>query len=302
MRTIWKFFSFTAVAISVGLFTGCAGNGYKYDATGTFEATEVVVSSEANGKILALNIAEGDVLKANEICGVVDTISLILKKDQLVAGIAAAAARKQDVLIQTAYVRQQIETQKSERERVKRLIAANAANTKQLDDINSAISGLTKQLQTAESNIAQSNNVIDAEIATFNTQIAQLDDQLRRAHITSPIDGTVLAKYAQAGELTSMGKPLFKIADIGNMYLRAYITAGQLSSLKLGQQVNIYADSGDTDYKVYIGEVAWISDKSEFTPKTIQTRDERANLVYAVKISFFNDGYVKIGMYGDVKF
>ena len=276
------------------IFAGCAGNDYKYDATGTFEATEVIVSSEANGKILSMNINEGDFLKANQECGVIDTIQLVLKKEQLKAGINAANARKQDVSVQTAFLRQQIRTQESERERVKKLIAANAANTKQLDDINSAIAGLVKQLQTVESNVSQSNTVIDAEIVTLNTQIAQIDDQLERCHITSPINGRVLAKYAQKGELTATGKPLFKVADIENMYLRAYITAGQLSSLKLGQEVTIFADSGNTDYKVYIGNIIWISDQSEFTPKTIQTRDERANLVYAVKISFINDGYVKI--------
>lgn len=290
------------IAAAALMFASCGGSSNGYDASGTFEATEVVVSSEASGKILSLNVNEGDNLKGGSIYGLVDTVQLVLKKEQLLAGIRAAQSRKQDVSTQTASLKEQIATQKSERERVKKLIAASAANTKQLDDINSAIAVLSKQLEALENSLEQGNGVIDAEVATLQTQIAQIDDQLGRCHITSPISGTVLAKYAQAGELTAAGKPLFKVADIGNMFLRAYITAGQLTQLKIGQRVMIYADSGEKGYKVYEGEVTWISDKSEFTPKTIQTRDERANLVYAVKISFYNDGYVKIGMYGDVKF
>lgn len=297
-----KIFIITAIASASLFLASCGGSGNGYNASGVFEATEVVVSSETSGKILSLNVNEGDNLKAGGVYGLVDTIQLVLKKDQLLAGINAALSRKQDIPMQTASIRQQIATQKNERERVKRLIAANAANTKQLDDINSAIAILSRQLEALENSLMQGNSVVDAEVVTLKTQIAQIDDQLGRCHITSPISGTVLAKYAQAGELTAAGKPLFKVADIGNMFLRAYITASQLTELKIGQRVMIYADSGDKGYKVYEGEITWISDKSEFTPKTIQTRDERANLVYAVKISFYNDGYVKIGMYGDVKF
>jgi len=203
---------------------------------------------------------------------------------------------------QTAPVREQISVLKKERERVMNLIAANVANTKQLDDINSNISIQGKQLAALEKTILQANEAIEAETASLNTQIAQIEDLISRSRIVSPLDGVVLAKYSQQGELTSMGKPLFKVADIDNMYLRAYITAGQLTDIRLGQQVKVFADSGEKGRKEYSGTVAWISDKAEFTPKTIQTRDERANLVYAVKIAFHNDGYVKIGMYGDVKF
>jgi len=288
--------------LGLSVFTSCTSQRDDFDATGTFEATEVVISSEAGGRIIALNIHEGDALVGGGEYGLVDTVQLSLKKAQLYAGIAAARSRMQDMETQTAPVREQISVLKKERERVMNLIAANVANTKQLDDINSNISIQGKQLAALEKTILQANEAIEAETASLNTQIAQIEDLISRSRIVSPLDGVVLAKYSQQGELTSMGKPLFKVADIDNMYLRAYITAGQLTDIRLGQQVKVFADSGEKGRKEYSGTVAWISDKAEFTPKTIQTRDERANLVYAVKIAFHNDGYVKIGMYGDVKF
>ncbi len=279
------------------------GNGKPYyDASGTFEATEVVVSSEASGRIIELNLKEGDLVKEGDVCGDVDSVQLVLKREQLKAGIAAAKTKTQDVETQTGSVREQIATQTRERERVQKLIAADAASTKQLDDINASIAVLNKQLKAATLTLNQTNTAIEAEVATMCVQMEQINDQISRCRIISPISGRVLAKYAEQGEITAAGKPLFKIADVDNMYLRAYITSGQLSDVKLGQEVVIYSDSGEKEVRVYIGSVVWISDKAEFTPKTIQTKDERANLVYAVKIAFENDGYVKIGMYGDVKF
>lgn len=292
----------SALTLSLSVFASCGGNGNGFDASGTFEATEVVVSSEANGKIISLDLNEGDAVVKGKDYGLVDTVQLHLQKQQLYAGINAATSRRQNIQKQTGYLREQISTQKKERERVKNLIAANAANTKQLDDINSAIAMLQKQLDATEYTITQSNAAVDAEVASLQTQVAQVEDQLLRCHIMTPINGVVLAKYAEQGELTAMGKPIFKVADVDNMLLRAYITAGQLTLLKIGQKVKVFADSGETGRREYEGEVSWISAKSEFTPKTIQTRDERANLVYAVKISFKNDGLVKIGMYGDIKF
>lgn len=292
----------SAVLSGLLILCSCGADRTDYDATGTFEATEVVVSSEAGGRIISLDLQEGDAVEAGSEYGLVDTVQLTLRRAQLYAGIAAARSRIQDIGTHTAPVRAQIAALEKERERVKNLIAANAANTKQLDDINSNISVLEKQLTALENTITQANAAIDAETASLMTQTAQVDDLILRCRIVSPLTGVVLAKYSQRGELTSMGKPLFKVADIDNMYLRAYITAGQLTDLKLGQQVRVYADSGQKGRKEYSGTVSWISDKAEFTPRTIQTRDERANLVYAVRISFHNDGYVKIGMYGDVKF
>lgn len=299
LRTFKIFAIITAFSL---LSVSCNRKNNGYEASGTFEATEVVVSSEANGKIIKLNLHEGDEVKKGEAYGLVDTVQLRLQKDLLFASINAAKSRHQDMKKQTGYIREQISTQEKERERVKNLIAANAANTKQLDDINSAIAMLQKQLDATEYTITQGNAAVDAEVAALHTQVAQIDEQLRRCLITSPINGVVLAKYSEQGELTAIGKPIFKVADIENMQLRAYITAGQLTNITIGQKVRIFADSGDKESREYEGIVSWISDKSEFTPKTIQTRDERANLVYAIKISFKNDGLVKIGMYGDIKF
>jgi len=290
--------------LALGILTAAScGNGEReFDATGTFEATEVVVSSEASGRIISLDIQEGASVVEGVEYGLVDTVQLSLKKAQLNAGINAARSKVQDPDTQTAPVKEQISALVKEKERVTRLIAANAANTKQLDDVNNSIAVLKKQLVALENSVCQANDVIDAEIVSLRTQISQIDDLLSKCRIVSPLKGVVLAKYSEKGELTSMGKPVFKVADVDNMYLRAYITAGQLTELKLGQQVKVLADSGDKGRREYEGTVSWISDKAEFTPKTIQTRDERANLVYAVKISFRNDGYVKIGMYGDVRF
>jgi len=280
----------------------CGDREREFDATGTFEATEVVVSSEASGRIISLNIQEGGAVAEGGEYGLVDTVQLSLKKAQLYAGINAALSKVQNLDTQTAPVQEQISALEKEKDRVTRLIAANVANTKQLDDVNSNIAVLKKQLAALKTSINQANNVIDAEIVSLKTQISQIDDLISKCRIISPLKGVVLAKYSEQGELTSMGKPIFKVADVDNMYLRAYITAGQLTELKLGQEVKVLADSGDKGRREYDGTVSWISDKAEFTPKTIQTRDERANLVYAVKISFRNDGYVKIGMYGDVRF
>lgn len=284
------------------LFTACQSNKSLYDASGTFEAEEVIVSSEGDGKIISFDINEGSVLEQYQVYGLIDTVQLSLKKDQLLAGIDAALARKQDVGQQTASLKEQIKINKSERKRVQNLLDANAANQKQLDDLNSGISILEKELAAAEGQLNQANAAIDAEVTSLRAQLAQIENLMQRCQITSPINGTVLVKYAQRGELTGMGKPLFKIADVENMFLRAYVSASELAKIKLGQQVTIYISADKENKKSYPGTVSWISSVSEFTPKSIQTKDERSNLVYAVKISFANDGFAKIGMYGDVKF
>ena len=290
------------MALATLYLCSCSDTGSGNDASGTFEATEVVVSAEASGRIISLDVREGAVLKAGQTCGLVDTLQLYLQKKQLEAGVNAALSRKRDAATQTAYIKEQIEVNKREEARMRNLVEANAANAKQLDDITASISLLERQLDATEADIAQNNAVAEAEALSYKAQIAQIDESLRRCRISSPIDGTVLVKYAEAGELTAAGKPLFKLADLKAMSLRAYITASQLTGIKLGQKVRVFADSGESGVREYEGTVSWISDQSEFTPKTIQTRDERANLVYAIKVSFVNDGYVKIGMYGDLKF
>ena len=297
MRTL---INLALLASAIVIF-GCSSNDNEYDASGTFEATEVIVSSEANGKILSLNFREGTKLNANDVVGVIDSTQLYLKKLQILASVNAVQSRKPEIDKQIAVVEQQIATAEYEKKRVENLIKSNAVPKKQLDDVNAQISVLEKQLTALKSNLDVSTRGINQESNAIEVQIAQLNDQLKKCVITSPIDGTVLVKYAEAGELAVQGKPLFKIADTDNMFLRAYIVSSQLSDIKLGQKVKVFADYGDDKMKEYTGEVAWIATKAEFTPKTILTKDERANLVYATKIAIKNDGYLKIGMYGKIK-
>jgi len=290
------------VSIALAAFVSCDGKNGNFDATGNFEATEVIVSSEANGKILEFNVEEGALLKVDQYLGFIDSTQLQLQKLRLFASNGAVKSRRADVAKQIAATKQQIENLKVEKQRAQNLINSNAGNRKVLDDINAQIATLEKQLAAQTSILEKGNTGVDQESSSIEIQIAQLEDQLKKCKITSPTDGTVLAKYAEKGEITAMGKPLFKIADIENIILRAYITSGQLTQLKIGQKVKVYADFGEKEQKEYQGVVTWISDKAEFTPKTIQTKDERANLVYAIKILVKNDGYLKIGMYGEIKF
>jgi len=284
------------------LLVSCHSKNGTSDASGTFEATEVIVSAQATGTILNFKVEEGQDLKAGANLGFIDTIQLDLRKKQLMATIQASQTRKPDVEVQLAALEQQIATARSETHRVENLVKANAANQKQLDDLNAQIEVLTKQLVATKTTLESSNSGINKESSALKIQVDQINDQLRRSYISSPIDGTLLVKYAETGELAIQGKSLFKVADMSRMILRVYITADQLSKLKLGQTVDVNAELGTTDNKAYKGIVTWISSKSEFTPKTIQTRDERANLVYAVKVAVNNDGTLKIGMYGGIHF
>ena len=288
-------------AVLVLSLSACKNHDDDYDASGTFEADEIIVSSEASGRIIQLDLDEGSQLKEGETVGYVDSLQLYLKRKQLQANIRAIDSRRPDIDRQVAATQQQIATAKTEKVRIENLLKSNAANQKQLDDINAQIAVLQKQLDAQKSTLEISTKGISEDGSVLAVQIAQLDDQLQKCRIASPIDGTVLVKYAEAGEVTAQGKPLFKIANTGKMTLRAYVTADQLSKLKLGQSVKVRTDLGKDKSKEYNGIITWISDKSEFTPKTVQTRDERANLVYATKIAVKNDGYLKIGMYGGIK-
>ena len=287
---------------TLSILTSCGVSKEDYDASGTFETTEVLVSAEGTGKILSLNVQEGQTLAADEMVGTIDSMQLFLRKRQLITTEKSMQVRRPDVKKQIAAIEQQIETAKTERIRVENLLKANAANQKQLDDINAQISVLVKQLDAQKTTLVTTNQGITDDSEGIRLQVAQIEDQLKKCRITSPIAGTVLVKYSEMGEVAAPGKALFKIADTSNMILRAYVTNDQLSRLKINQKVKVYCDSEKKDMKEYEGTLAWISDKSEFTPKTIQTRDERANLVYAVKINVKNDGFLKIGMYGSVKF
>ena len=288
--------------VALLLVSACGNRLPDYDATGTFEATEVIVSAEASGKILQLKVEEGTRLKVGEEVGLVDTVQLYLKKLQLEASMKSVESQRPDLAKQIAATKQQIATAQREKRRVESLLAAGAANQKQLDDWEAQVALLERQLVAQESSLRNSTNSLTEQGNSVAIQIAQVDDQLNKCHILSPIDGTVLAKYAEAGELATVGKPLFKVGELDRMYLRAYITSEQLSSVKLGDEVRVYADYGNSERKEYSGVLTWISDRSEFTPKTILTKNERANLVYAVKIAVKNDGLLKIGMYGGITF
>lgn len=280
----------------------CAcGKGNGFDATGTFEATEVIVSAEVNGRIMQYDVDEGSLLKAGEQVGYIDTTQLYLQKMQLTANARSVRSRAQDVSKQIASTREEIAKAQFEKRRNEKLLASNASTQKQIDDFDSQIAVLEKKLAAQISSLQNSNTSITEESSALEIQVAAIEDMIRKSVISSPIDGTVLANYAQAGELAAPGKALFKVADTGNMYLRAYITSSQLAEVKIGQKVKVFSDYGDDIRKEYTGTVKWIADKAEFTPKTIQTKDERADLVYAVKIAVPNDGSIKIGMYGEVK-
>ncbi len=276
----------------------CARKKEVQDASGTFEATEVIVSSEVTGKLLNFDVQEGQVLEVGVPVGDIDSVQLVLRRDQLVANMKSIEIRKPDTRKQIAVIEQQIVTAKSEKQRVENLLKANAANQKQLDDLNAQISLLEKQLEAQRSTLSIADRAIGSDTDVLEIQVQQLNDQVSKCRIYSPIKGTVLVKYAEVGEVAVPGKALLKIADLNQIYLRAYITSAQLTKMKLGQNVKVFADFGTDGKKEYPGTISWISDQSEFTPKTIQTQDERANLVYAVKVRVQNDGYLKIGMYG----
>ena len=293
-----SFFNLLSLAI---ILSACNNKNSNYDASGVFETTEIVVSAKGSGEILQFNIMEGQKVEAGQTLGVIDTTQLYWRKIQLQSNMKAMDSRQVNVSVQVAALQEQLATARREQQRFTQLLKDNAANQKQLDDINAQIATLEKQLAAQTETLKNSNNSITNEQQSLWAQIAQIDDQIKNSVIKSPISGTILAKFAEAGELAVQGKPLFKVADIDKMFLRAYISASQLTELKIGQQVKVYSDLGEKDRKEYEGVVSWISDKAEFTPKTIQTRDVRANLVYAVKIAVNNDGYIKKGMYGEVK-
>ena len=292
----------TVMVLSSLFLLSCGDDNGDWDATGSFEATEVIVSSQANGRLLELNVNEGEQLEAGQVVGQIDSTQLFLQKMALLSNAKGVRAQQPDIHAQTAAIQEQIRTLEREKARVERLIKADAANQKQLDDIDSQMEVLQSQLSAQTSTLRKSSEHISAQGSSLDIQVAQLDDQLEKTRITSPISGTVLNRYAEAGELATMGTPLFKVADTRTLYLRAYVTNDQLARIKLNDEATVRIDDGEGGMRPYTGRISWISDKSEFTPKTIQTKNERANLVYALKIAVPNDGFLKIGMYGEVKF
>lgn len=284
------------------LLTGCRIDGMDSDATGTFEATEVIVSSEANGKLLSFLIEEGQLVKKGDQVGVIDSTSLYLTRLQLIQNQKAILAGRQNVATQLESLRKELANAQADKARIENLVRGQVASQKQLDDANLRIDVLKAKIDSQENLLNTGNTALNEQSKTIEAQLNVVEDQLRRCRVINPVDGTVLTKYTEAFEMTGIGKPLYKVADLSQMVLRAYISNDQQSKVKIGQKVKVRVDNGDADMRDYEGVVQWVNDKAEFTPKTIQTKDERANLVYAIKIAVKNDGLLKIGMYGEVVF
>ena len=282
------------------LIVSC-GKESEFDAQGTFEATEIIVSAEATGRILCFDVEEGSTVEAGNIVGAIDSIQLHLQRRQLIAQQSALLSSRPDVKKQVASIREEIAKQKSELARVENMLRDGAATQKQYDDIGAHIRILEGKLEAALSTLDKNTSSINGNSVAIEAQIAALDDRIAKCRINSPISGTLLVKYAQAGELASPGKPLMKVANLDEIFLRAYFTSEQLADITLGDAVTVIADFGGDERYSYEGRITWIASESEFTPKSIQTRDSRANLVYAVKISVKNDGRLKIGLAGEVK-
>ena len=318
---------FPFLAIS---FAACNNGNSKYDATGTFEADEIIVSAEANGKILNLTVEEGSTITKDSVVGSIDPSSIQLQKDQATSSVDALSQKTNDASPQVSILQSQMQLQNKqiavqeeqlktllkEQQRFKNLVAADASPVKQLDDINGQVNILREQIIASRSQLAVLQSQVNAqrqvvaiqnrsilsEKSPMEKKVEQIQDQLNKTKIVNPVTGTVLTKYADANEYTAVGKAIYKIANLSTMKLRAYITGNQLAQVKLNQQVKVMVDDGKGKYRELAGTVTWISDKAEFTPKTIQTKEERANLVYAIKVNVKNDGYLKIGMYGELVF
>jgi HlyD family secretion protein len=293
----------TFIALACVLALGaCNKDEQRSDASGMFEATETIVSSEASGKIMALAVDEGDQLKAGQVLGYVDSTQLHLQKLQLLQSRKAVLSGQPDIRTQLAALEDQLQNAITDKGRIENLVKGNVASQKQLDDANTRIAVLRSQIAAQQNALRTTSTTITEQGGTIGVQLQQVEDQLAKCRITSPVDGTVLATYSNPFEMTAVGRPLFKMADLTTVYLKAYITGDQFQQVKLGQAVQVLVDSGDGGSRSYSGVVDWISDQAEFTPKTIQTKNERANLVYAIKVKVKNDGLIKIGMYGEVVF
>lgn len=293
---------YVATAAALLALGSCTDRSREFDACGQIEATEVVVSAEANGRIIALQLTEGDKLTAGEVVGVIDSVQTYLQKEELVRKRSNTQTKWVDIDRQLASQYAQLNKLKSDRERYQALEAKDAATRKQVDDLVSQIAVTEREIAAQRQNYERNNAGIREELALYDVQIAEKDDQLSKCRIVAPIDGTVLTKFAEAGELVTSGKSLFKLADLKQVYVRAYLTTAQLAEVKLGDTVQVTIEDGTDKPRTYEGRLVWIADEAEFTPKNIQTKDERADLVYAAKIALDNDGYLKLGMYAYVRF
>ncbi len=280
---------------------GCGSRDIEFDACGQIDATDVTVSAESSGRILSLDLEEGDRIVEGQFLGAIDSLQIWLQKQELQERKAGARARIVDIDRQVAPSLSQLENLRKDHERYASLLSKDAGTRKQLEDNESQIAVLEGQIDAQKQTYGQNNDATKAEIGMYDVQIAQREDQLRKCRIVSPVSGTVLAKYAEAGETVASGKPLFKVADMDRVYVRAYFSTAQLSSLAVGDKVTVIPDDGTPSPKEYEGIVTWISDEAEFTPKNIQTRDERADMVYAVKVALENDGNLRLGMYAYIR-
>jgi HlyD family secretion protein len=291
---------FYLIPILAGLMA-CQNHSNDYGASGAFESVETIVSTEASGTIMEFNVEEGMTLQPNQFVGYIDSVQLYLKKQQLRAQIDATVSQIPNIPIQVSSLRAQLSLAKVNQMRMQKLFNASAATQQQLDDANNQVEVINNQIDAQLSSLGKTSMTLNRDVAPLERQIGQMNDQLYKCKIINPIHGTVLTKYAEDHEVVSPGKALYKIAETDTLILRAYLTGSQLSQAKLNQAVKVRVDKGDKDYRNYTGTIYWISDKAEFTPKTIQTKDERADLVYAIKVRVVNDGFLKIGMYGEVK-
>ncbi|MCL4640592.1 MULTISPECIES: HlyD family secretion protein [Olivibacter] len=295
MKTVILYTNLLAFSI-----VSCKTNDINYDASGAFETVETIVPAEANGIIRELLLEEGQTIPAGKVIGYIDTLQLFLKKKQLEAQAGAILSKRPNIATEIAALQEELRYAKNEQERLTNLVKADAATPKELDAATAQVNIIRKRIEGQQSSLGIASVSLQEETAPLHAQIEQLDDQLRKSKIVNPVTGTVLAKYVEANEMATIGKPLYRIANTKKMILRAYITGEKFADVKIGQRVRVQVDKGKAAFKDYPGVVEWISDQAEFTPKTIQTKDERANLVYAMKVKVENDGYLKIGMYGQV--
>jgi HlyD family secretion protein len=281
----------TLALLAIATLFSCNKNNDKADGYGNFEATEITISSEANGKIDFLKVEEGNTIEPQTQVGLVDTLQLYFAKQQLIASKSTIASKSANVLSQKSVLQEQLKTAKLESNRIHNMFAENAATKRQVDEIDGKVKVIEEQIKS----VGTQNAPIANDVKAVEVQIEKIDDQITKSKIINPVKGTVLAKYAEPNEVTAFGKPLYKIADISEMTLRVYISEKQLAAVKVGQKVTVKIDGTD-EMKSYAGTISWIAAQAEFTPKVIQTKEERINLVYAVKVKVKNDGSLKIGM------
>jgi HlyD family secretion protein len=290
------------IVIAAVLFASCNNSANDYDAAGAFESVETIVSAQETGNIMEFNVEEGQTLQPNQVLGYIDTTQLYLRKKELQAQIASTTSQIPNIPVQIAALQSQLAQAQVNQKRISNLFKQNAATQQQLDDANTQVDMYSNQIKAMQSSLGITTATLGKDVTPLKKQIDQINDQIAKSLIINPVHGTVLTKYSQDHELATPGKALYKIAETDTLILRAYITGNQLDQVKLGQQVKVRTDEGANKFRYYTGTVYWISSQSEFTPKTIPTQEERADLVYAIKVRVVNDGYAKIGMYGEVKF